>query len=195
MGMAFGIVSAPVDSAPKSVCKLVVRQHSSLAEVSEFMISGLEIGQQVVAMAGPASLKELGGVLSGAGLRTETLIRNGRLVFLTAPDCISQMDPRNSRIQRTSLRLNGSVLRWVSDWSWAFGDGQQPQPALFALQQRVHEFTRSLTHLAMCTVHGQGLARASLLAMMADHRRAARRTTPGTGTGARAPRPSPVPLY
>jgi len=124
-------------------------------------------------MAGPACLKDLALTLSETGLRTEALIRSGRLVFLTAPDCLAQLDLANDRLQRSSLRLNGSVLRWVSDWSWAYGNGHPPS-ALLGFQCRVHDFVRALTPLSLCTVHGQKLARSSLLAMMADHRRATR---------------------
>ena len=189
--MSFATVPAPVQ--PTSACRLVVRQHSGLGEISDFITSGLEIGQQVVAMAGPASLKDLGLILSEAGLRTETLIRTGRLVFLTAPECLAHLSVHNDRLQRASLRLNGSVLRWVSDWSWAYGNGEQPGTLLSA-QQRVHDFVRSLTPLSMCTVHGQKLARSSLLAMMADHRRASRIAAPRMMPTNLAPKAGPAPL-
>ena len=170
----------------------MVRQQSSLAEISEFITSGLEIGQQVVAVARPACLKDLGIILGEAGLRTENLIRNGRLVFLTAPDCLAHFNTANDRVHR-ALRLNGSVLRWVCDWSWAYEDGQQPG-ALLALQQRVHDFVRSLTPLSLCTVHGPKLARTSLLAMMADHRRACRAAAPSAIAPNLSPKARPAPL-
>jgi len=65
------------------------------------------------------------------------------------------------------------VLRWVSDWSWAYGREQAPA-AVLQYQYRVHDFVRSLTRLSLCTVHCEKLGRSSLLAMVADHRRAAR---------------------
>jgi hypothetical protein len=151
----------------------VVREENSLAEILEFITAGIEIGQQIVVMAGPTCLKDMALGLSGNGLRPETLLRNGRLIFLTAPDCISQLALPHDPLQRGPLRLNGSVLRWVSDWSWAYGNGHDAGEVL-RHQSHVHDFVRSLTHLSLCTVHCQPMGRSSLLAMVADHRRAAR---------------------
>lgn len=190
-----GTAAAPALSnpTPTPACRLVVRQHSGLAEISEFITSGLEIGQQVVAMAGPPFLKDLALALSETGLRTETLIRNGRLVFLTAPDCLAQLGLANDRAQRASLRLSGCVLRWVSDWSWAYGNGHEPG-GLLGFQRRAHDFVRTLTPLSLCTVHGQKLTRSSLLAMVADHRRASRVAAPRVIPSTLAPKAGPSPL-
>jgi hypothetical protein len=139
----------------------------------EFVTAGIEIGQQVVAMAGPTCLKDLAFGLTENGLRPEALIRSSRVIFLTAPDCLPQFTLPQDPLKRGALRLNGSVLRWVSDWSWAYGKGVDASTVL-GYQRRVHDFVRSLTPLSICTVHCEKLGRSSLLAMVADHRRAAR---------------------
>jgi hypothetical protein len=154
-------------------CRLVVRKEEGTAEVLEFVIAGLEMGQQVVAMAGPTCLKDLAHSLTESGLRPEALLRNGRLIFLTAPDCLSQLSHPEQIVQRGPLRRTVSVLRWVSDWSWAYANGTHPSTIL-EYQRRIHEFVRSLTALSLCTVHCEKIERSSLLAMLADHRRAAR---------------------
>ncbi|HET7841354.1 MAG TPA: hypothetical protein VFM21_07105, partial [Terriglobia bacterium] len=82
---------------------------------------------------------------------------------------LSKPDP----FQRGPLRRNGSILRWVSDWSWAYGNGMHHNH-LLELQHRLHEYVRSLTQFSMCTVHCENLERTSLLAVLAEHRRAAR---------------------
>jgi hypothetical protein len=153
-----------------------VREEKGLLEVFEFISAGLEIGQQVVAMAGPCCLKEIALGLSENGLRSEAMLRSGRLVFLTAPDCLPQLGLPHDPLKRGALRLNGSVLRWVTDWSWAYGNGASPA-AILNYQCKVHDFVRSLTRLSLCTVHCEKLARNSLLAMVADHRRASRPVT------------------
>lgn len=154
-------------------CRLVVRKDRGPAEVLEFVTAGLEMGQQVVAVAGPTCLKELAASLTENGLRPDTLLRNGRLIFLTAPDCLSQLSRPEEILQRGPLRRTVSVLRWVTDWSWAYADGTQPA-LIRSYQRRIHGFIRSLTALSLCTVHCERLERCSLLAMLADHRRAAR---------------------
>lgn len=154
-------------------CRLLVRKDKSPAEVLEFVVAGLEMGQQVVAMAGPSCLKDLARSLTESGLRPEALLRNGRLIFLTAPDCLSQLSHPEQILQRGPLRRTASVLRWVSDWSWAYANGAHPSTIL-DYQRRIHDFVRSLTALSLCTVHCEKLERSSLLAMLADHRRAAR---------------------
>lgn len=126
-------------------------------------------------MAGPCCLKDIALGLNEIGLRTEVLLRSGRLVFLTAPDCLPQLVLPQDTLKRGALRLNGSVLRWVSDWSWAY-DHSTPAAAIQSYQCQVHDFVRSLTRLSLCTVHCEKLTRNSLLAMVADHRRAARAT-------------------
>jgi hypothetical protein len=154
-------------------CRLVVRKERGTAEVLEFVVAGLEMGQQVVAMAGPTCLKDLARSLTESGLRPEALLHNGRLIFLTAPDCLSQLSHPEQIVQRGPLRRTVSVLRWVSDWSWAYANGTHPSTIL-EYQRRIHEFVRSLTALSLCTVHCEKLERSSLLAMLADHRRATR---------------------
>jgi hypothetical protein len=160
--------------APAAVpCRLVVRKDKGPAEVLEFLVAGLEMGQQVVAMAGPSCLKDLARSLRESGLRPEALLRNGRLIFLTAPECLSQLSHPDQILQRGPLRHTASVLRWVSDWSWAYANGTHPA-TIREYQRQIHEFVRSLTALSLCTVHCEKLERSSLLAMLADHRRAAR---------------------
>ena len=154
-------------------CRLVVRKEKGTGEILQFVVSALEIGQQVVALAGPTCLKDLAHALTETGLRTEPLLRNGRLIFLTAPDCLSQLSHPEEIVQRGPLRRPVSVLRWVSDWSWAYANGTDAA-AILEYQRRVHDFVRSLTGLSMCTVHCQRLERGSLLAMLADLRRATR---------------------
>jgi hypothetical protein len=152
---------------------LVVRKEAGLAEISEFVIAGLQIGQQVVAMAGPSCLKEIAHGLSQAGLRPDAALRTGRLVFLTAPDCLSQLSKPDHPLQRGALRRNGPLLRWVSDWSWAYTNGGFSTETL-RHQRLVHDFVRSLSALSVCTAHCHKVERSSLLALLADHRRAAR---------------------
>lgn len=156
-----------------SACRLVVRDQRGFSEILEFVTAGIEIGQQVVAMAGPTCLKDLALGLTENGLRPEALIRSGRVIFLTAPDCLPQLTLPQDPLKRGALRLNGAVLRWVSDWSWAYTKNVEPNTVLDC-QRRVHDFVRSLTPLSLCTVHCEKLGRSSLLAMVADHRRASR---------------------
>ncbi len=171
MGLATSL--ARQVAAPANACRLVVRREETLAEISQFVIAGLQIGQQVVAVAGPDCLKEVAQSLNQAGLHPDALLRNGRLVFLTAPDCLSQLSKSEDPWQRGPLRRNGPLLRWVSDWSWAYANGNLPGD-LLRHQCRIHDFVRSLAALSLCTVHCQKLERSSLLAFLADHRRAAR---------------------
>ena len=102
-----------------AACRLLVHPEEGLVATLQFVIAGLEAGQQVFAMAGPARLKELAHCLGQGGLRPETLLHNRRLVFLTAPDCVSRFLKQGDPFRRGSLLRNGSLLRWVSDWSWA----------------------------------------------------------------------------
>jgi hypothetical protein len=171
--MGTGTAVALSTPAPNPACRLVVREQKGLNQILEFVTAGIEIGQQVVAMAGPTCLKDLAQVLTENGLRTEAVIRSGRLIFLTAPECLSQLVLPHNPLKRGALRLNGSVLRWVCDWSWAYANGHEPGIVL-EYQCRVHDFVRTLTRLSLCTVHCGKIGRSSLLAMVADHRRAAR---------------------
>jgi len=155
-----------------SACRLVVRREAGLSEISEFAIAGLQIGQQVVAMAGPSCLKDIAASLSQAGLRPDAALRSGRLVFLTAPDCFCQLTKPEHPLQRGALRCNGPLLRWVSDWSWAYTNGFSADALRH--QRLVHDFVRSLGALSLCTAHCHKVERSSLLALLADHRRATR---------------------
>lgn len=154
------------------LCRLVVRKDKSLEEILQFVVAGLEAGQQVVALAAPDCLKEIAHGASESGLKADALARNGRLVLLAAPDCLSFLS-KPEPFHRGPVRRNGSILRWVSDWSWAYGNGIH-QNSLTEIQYRLHEYVRSLTQLSMCTVHCEKLERTSLLAVLAEHRRAAR---------------------
>jgi MEDS: MEthanogen/methylotroph, DcmR Sensory domain len=173
MGNASGTAaSAALAEAP---CRLVVRKEKGLSEVLEFVIGGLEIGQQVVVMASPGCLKEMARAIGEDGMKPEALLRNGRLIFLAAPECLSLFSNSRDPFQRGPLRRNGSVMRWVSDWSWAYGNGTERRDNLAHLAH-LHDFVRSITPLSLCTVHCDHLERGSLLALLADHRRAARGT-------------------
>jgi hypothetical protein len=155
----------------EAACRLVVRKDKAPGEVLQFVISGIEMGQQVVVVAGPTCLKDLASAVTESGLRADTLIRNSRLIFLTAPDCLSQLSDPEKILQRGPLRRTVSVMRWVTDWSWAYSNGTPPAK-IFDDQRRVHDFARALNALSLCTVHCERAERSSLLAMLADHRRA-----------------------
>lgn len=171
MGQNLSVVTgvAPSDCA----CRLVVRKDKAPGEVLQFVISGLEIGQQVVVVAGPTCLKELASHLTENGLRPEILLRNSRLIFLTAPDCLSQISDPEKILLRGPFRRAVSVMRWVTDWSWAYSNGTHPA-TIFEHQRRIHDFARSLGALSLCTVHCDKVERSSLLAILADHRRASK---------------------
>lgn len=139
----------------------------------QFVTEGLEIGQQVVALAEANYLKHVASALTESGLQPQSLLRSGRLVFLTAPDCLAQIFKPDGFVHRPPLRRQGPMLRWVSDWSWAYSNGRQPS-ILLNYQRRVHELARSLDALCLCTVHSGALERRALLAVLADHRQAAR---------------------
>ncbi len=168
-------ITAPVGvlTPQAASCRLVVRKDKAPAEVVQFVVSGLEMGQQVVVLAGACCLKDLAHSLNQAGLKAESLIRNGRLVNLTAPDCLAQLAEPGQILQRGPLRRTSSLIRWVTDWSWAYANGAPPSTIL-GYQRIVHDFVRSLTAVSMCTVHCAEDERSSLLAMLADHRRAAK---------------------
>jgi len=157
-------------------CRLIVRKEKHLGEVTQFVSVGLEIGQQVIVLGGPACLKDLARRLNDSGLRAESLLRNGRLTFLTAPQCLSQIAQLGGPWQRNALHRNGAMLRWVSDWSWAYAQGLDPN-TVFAYQRLVHDFVSSVGALSVCTVHCEKMERGSLLAIVAGHRRALRATT------------------
>lgn len=173
MGLSTGRIG---DSNTKNcgACKVVFRPDQGVAPVAQFVVEGLQIGQQVVAMAGPRFLRELARCLTESAVRPEILLRNGRLVFLTTPGCISTLLKPDDPLQRgVPVRANAPLLRWVSDWSWAYASGMEPSRAL-EYQRRVHDFTRSMGALSLCTASEAGLDRNSTLALLADHRRSLR---------------------
>jgi hypothetical protein len=162
------------------LCKLITRKEKGPAEIMPFVVGAIEIGQQVVVMAGPTFLKELANNLSDHGLRPHALLHNGRLVFLTAPGCMVQLAKAGDPLQRSPLRRNGSMMRWISDWSWAYALGSDTS-TIVGYQHLVHEFAQSLGAISVCTVCCDGQARNTLLAVLADHRRAMRTVLrPGT---------------
>ena len=159
--------------AQGDACRLVIRREKGLSEILQFVTAGLEIGQQVVVMAGPTCLKEIAHSLGENGLRPDSLLHSGRLVFLTAPNCLAEIFKSRDPFQRGSLHRHGTVMRWVTDWSWAYANGSGPE-VIRAYQRRIHEFVRPLNALSLCTVQCEKLERTSLLGMLVDHRRAAR---------------------
>ena len=92
-------------------CPLVVRKNKGLDEILEFVVAGLEVGQQVVALASPSCLKEIARGISDTGMKPDALLRNSRLVLLAAPDCMEFLFSPRDRLQRSRLRRNGSILR------------------------------------------------------------------------------------
>jgi MEDS: MEthanogen/methylotroph, DcmR Sensory domain len=157
-------------------CQLIFRQHEGPAEFLRFIQEGLEVGQQVVALAGASCLTNVARALNASGLQTQGLLRSGRLVFLTAGDCLGQLGKTDGPVQRAILRRHSPLVRWVSDWSWAYSNGL-PSSLLLDYQQRIHDLVRSSEALSVCTVHCPALQRRSLLAVLADHRRAVRGPT------------------
>jgi hypothetical protein len=164
-------------AAQADACRLVVRKEKGLTEILEFIIAGLEIGQQVVIVAGPTCLNEVARGLSEDGLRPDLFLRSGRLVFLTAPDCLNELLRAGDPLQRSPLHRHGAVMRWVTDWSWALskGDGLN---VIRDYQRRLHDFVRPLNAISLCTVHCEKAGRATLLAILANHRRAVRIVQP-----------------
>jgi len=164
-------------AAQATACRLVVRRGKGSSEIIHFLIAGLEIGQQVVIVAGPTCLNEVARGLSESGLRPDVLLHSGRLVFLTAPDCLNELLRAGDPLRRSPLHLHGTVMRWVTDWSWALskGDGLS---VIRDYQRRLHDFVRPLNAISLCTVDCAKIGRASLLAILADHRRAMRRLQP-----------------
>ena len=175
MGVQMSVSAGP--AAHENTCRLVIGKERSLAEILQFVIAGLEVGQQVVVMAGASCLKEIARGLAENALRPEALLHSNRLVFLTAPNCLSELLKRTDPLRRSPLHPNGSMMRWVSDWSWAYSNGSEPGSVL-EHQRRIHEFIRPFNALSLCTVHCEKLGRGSLLALLADHRRATRATAP-----------------
>ncbi len=160
-----------------NTCRLVVRKKPGPAEIVQFVVGGIEIGQQIVVLAGPTWLKDLARTLSENGLRPQDLIRNRRLVFMTAPDCFARLAKWGDPLQRPALHCNGSIVRWISDWSWAYQNGSNPATIL-AYQRRIHSCIQDLSAISLCTVHGEKMERSSMLAVLVQHRRAARALAP-----------------
>src|SRR5271169_1648417 len=154
-------------------CHLVLRKEKSLSEIMQFSIAGLEIGQQVVIMAGPTCLKDLAHGLAETGLKTDALLHSGRLVFLTAPNCLAELLRPSEPLERSPLHRHATVMRWVTDWSWAYGMGTD-SAIIRDYQRRLHEFIRPFNALSMCTVLSEKVQRSELLAMLVDHRRVAK---------------------
>ena len=154
-------------------CQLVVRKEKSLSEILQFSTAGLEIGQQVVIMAGPTCLKDIAHGLSETGLKTDALLHSGRLVFLTAPNCLAELLRPSEPLQRSPLHRHATVMRWVTDWSWVYGNGSDAA-TIRDYQRRLHEFIRPFNAISMCTVLCEKVQRSDLLAMLVDHRRVAK---------------------
>jgi hypothetical protein len=154
-------------------CRLVVRKEKSLSEILQFAIAGLEIGQQVVILAGPTCLKDIAHGLTETGLKTDGLLHSGRLVFLTAPNCLVELFRPSEPLQRSPLHRHATVMRWVTDWSWVYGNGSDAA-TIRDYQRRLHEFIRPFNALSMCTVLCEKVQRPDLLAMLVDHRRVAK---------------------
>jgi hypothetical protein len=173
--MAAGTSNHPGLAAQPDACRLVVRKEKGLFEILQFVIPGLEIGQQVVIVADPTCLNDIAHGLNENGLRPDLSLHSGRLVFLTAPDCLNELLRAGDPLQRSPLHLHGTVMRWVTDWSWAFSKGDGPN-VIGDYQRRLHDFVRPLNAISLCTVHCEKIGRASLLAILANHRRAARTT-------------------
>jgi hypothetical protein len=163
--------------AQADACRLVVRKEKGLSEILQFVIAGLEIGQQVVIVAGPTCLNDIARGVSENGLRPDVFLHSGRLVFLTAPDCLNELLRAGDPLQRSPLHLHGTVMRWVTDWSWALskGDGLN---VIREYQRRLHDFIRPLNAISLCTVQCEKIGRACLLAILANHRRATRALQP-----------------
>jgi hypothetical protein len=157
--------------AQGDACRLVIRREKGLSEIIQFVASGLEIGQQVVVMAGPTCLKDIARSLGENGLRPDSLLHSGRLVFLTAPNCLAELFKARDPLQRGPLHRHGAVMRWVTDWSWAYANGSEPR-VIRDYQRLIHQFVRPLNAISLCTVQCERLERTSLLAMLVDHRRA-----------------------
>ncbi|HEY6293314.1 MAG TPA: MEDS domain-containing protein [Terriglobia bacterium] len=172
MGAGLSALTSTTKSLIKP-CQLVVRRQEGPSEFLRFVLEGLEVGQQVVALAGPGCLTNLARALSESGLQPQTLLRSGRLVFHTAPDCLGLLSRPDGPLNRSSVRRQAPIVRWVSDWSWAYSNGR-PASLLLDYQRRVHQLIRSFEALSLCTVHSFSLERRALLAVLADHRQAVR---------------------
>ncbi len=154
-------------------CRLVIRKEKGFSEIIEFIVAGVEIGQQVVILAGATSLKDIARGLTESGLRTDALLHSGRLVFLTAPNCLVELFRPSDPLHRSPLHRQAPVMRWVTDWSWACGNAYDAG-MIREHQRRIHEFIRPFNAISMCTVQCEKVDRSNLLAMLVDHRRVVR---------------------
>ena len=167
-----------VRSSPnvETACKLVVGNGEYRVQLMEFVVAGLEAGQQILAIGAPDFLREIAWHLTESGHKPEGMLHNERLLFLTAPECFFTLDCHADLFRRLPLHRNGSMLRCASDWSWLKAHNVDLQKAL-CYQRRVHELARSLEALSICTAESAKLDRNSLLAMMANHRRSVKPQT------------------
>jgi hypothetical protein len=150
-------------------CRLVLRKEEGLTATLQFVFAGLEAGQQIFALAGPARLKQLANRLADAGLHPERLLHHRRLVFLTAPGCIAPLLTGADSCKRGSLLRNGSLLRLVSDWTWT-SRSRADVRTILDFQRSIHQFIHSSSALSLCTVDGEEMERSRLLALLAQHR-------------------------
>jgi hypothetical protein len=171
--MSFDLGSHGALHSQGEPCRLIVRKEKSLSEILQFSTAGLEIGQQVVVMAGAICLKDIAQGLSQMGLKTDSLLHSGRLVFLTAPNCLAELLRPSEPFQRSQLHRHATVMRWVTDWSWVYGNGHDAAQ-IREYQRRVHDFIRPFNAISMCTVMCEKVQRPDLLAMLVDHRRVAK---------------------
>jgi hypothetical protein len=171
--MSFNLGSHGSLAGTGELCRLVIRKEKSLSEILQFSIAGLEIGQQVVVMAGPTCLKDIAHGLGETGFKTDALLHSERLVLLTAPNCLAELLRPSEPLQRSPLHRHATVMRWVTDWSWAYGNGCDAA-TIRDYQRRLHEFIRPFNALSMCTVLCEKVQRSDLLAMLVDHRRVAK---------------------
>ena len=110
-----GMGAATIDHvglmAQADTCRLVVRKEKGLHEIIQFVVPGLEIGQQVVVVADPSFLNNIARGLSEYGLRPDVFLHSGRLVFLTAPDCLNELlRAGDSPTQPLALARNSYAL-------------------------------------------------------------------------------------
>ncbi len=172
-GMSFDLFSHGSLMGYGEPCRLVIRKEKSLSEILQFSTAGLEIGQQVVIMAGPTCLKDIAHGFGETGLKTDALLHSGRLVLLTAPNCLAELFRPSEPLQRSPLHRHATVMRWITDWSWVYGNGSDAA-TIRDYQRRLHEFIRPFNALSMCTVLCEKVQRSDLLAMLVDHRRVAK---------------------
>ena len=171
--MNFDLVSHGGLMGQGEPCRLVLRKEKSLSEILQFAIAGIEIGQQIVVMAGPTCLKDIAHGFTETGLKTDALLHSGRLVFLTAPNCLAEIFHPSEPLQRSPLHRHATVMRWVTDWSWVYGNGCD-EVSIRDYQRRLHEFIRPFNAISMCSVLAEKVERGDLLAMLCDHRRVAK---------------------